>query len=238
LKQYTRVGASQGLAPPASLFPGWLGRGELDACRLPFDETQIFESVDCASYELGPARAPAVGETRPSIDRAGSYTWVKAPRYGGKPCEVGPLARAIVSGRDPGGRGVWARHLARHDEAALLCLHCLAWTALLFPGQNGLPSFAEAPYWGTASGLHDAPRGALGHWLSVENGKIARYNVISPTTWNGSPRDTSGQPGPIESALVGVPIADPGVAFQPLGIQDNSAGQRRVSLWVRSASGR
>jgi hydrogenase large subunit len=57
-------------------------------------------------------------------------------------------------------------------------------------------------------GLVEAPRGALGHWLTVSNSVIERYQVISPTTWNGSPRDELAQPGPLEKALEGVGVKD------------------------------
>ena len=57
-------------------------------------------------------------------------------------------------------------------------------------------------------GLTEASRGALGHWLRIEQGKIAHYQVISPTTWNVSPRDDAGIPGPLEQALIGIPVVD------------------------------
>ena len=58
------------------------------------------------------------------------------------------------------------------------------------------------------SGLSEAARGALGHWLNISNSKIARYQVITPTAWNASPMDDNNQPGPIEQALVGTPVAE------------------------------
>jgi hydrogenase large subunit len=57
-------------------------------------------------------------------------------------------------------------------------------------------------------GLTHAARGALGHWIKIENGKIANYQIISPTTWNGSPRDKDGNLGVWESALIGLKIKD------------------------------
>ena len=53
------------------------------------------------------------------------------------------------------------------------------------------------------------PRGSLGHWVEISNGTISRYQAVVPTTWNASPRDAQGQPGPYEQALVGTPVADP-----------------------------
>jgi len=37
---------------------------------------------------------------------------------------------------------------------------------------------------------------------------IDRYQILTPTNWNASPRDDSGQLGPIEQALVGTPVAN------------------------------
>jgi [NiFe] hydrogenase large subunit/hydrogenase large subunit len=61
----------------------------------------------------------------------------------------------------------------------------------------------------TGAGFHEAPRGALGHWVHIKDGKIARYQCIVPSTWNAGPRDTNEAAGPYESALLGTPIADP-----------------------------
>jgi Ni,Fe-hydrogenase I large subunit len=64
-------------------------------------------------------------------------------------------------------------------------------------------------------GLSDAPRGALGHWVRIKDGKIENYQCVVPSTWNAGPRDTNGVTGPYEAALIGTPIADP---EQPLEI--------------------
>ena len=58
-------------------------------------------------------------------------------------------------------------------------------------------------------GWSEAPRGALGHWVHIKDGKIANYQAIVPSTWNGSPQDANGLPGAYEAALVGTPVADP-----------------------------
>ena len=58
-------------------------------------------------------------------------------------------------------------------------------------------------------GWHEAPRGSLAHWVEIRDGEIANYQAVVPTTWNSGPRDTDGQPGPYELALVGTPVADP-----------------------------
>ena len=65
-------------------------------------------------------------------------------------------------------------------------------------------------------GMTEAPRGGLGHWIHIRNGKIENYQAVVPTTWNGSPRDAQNQRGPREEALVGLPIADPAKPLEVL----------------------
>ncbi len=62
---------------------------------------------------------------------------------------------------------------------------------------------------GDGVGLWEAPRGSVAHWMSVTGGKISRYQVVAPTTWNSAPRDADGVRGPMEEALIGTPVADP-----------------------------
>jgi Ni,Fe-hydrogenase I large subunit len=64
-------------------------------------------------------------------------------------------------------------------------------------------------------GFHEAPRGALGHWVHIRDGQIANYQCVVPSTWNGSPRGPDGQMGAWEAALIGTPVADPA---QPIEI--------------------
>jgi Ni,Fe-hydrogenase I large subunit len=68
---------------------------------------------------------------------------------------------------------------------------------------------ADWPAEAQGAGFHEAPRGALGHWVSIRDGAIANYQCVVPTTWNASPRDENGTPGPLEAALVGTPVLDP-----------------------------
>lgn len=68
--------------------------------------------------------------------------------------------------------------------------------------------YSAIPESASGIGLTEAPRGALGHWIDINDSKISRYQVITPTSWNASPRDDLGQRGPIEQALVGTPVAD------------------------------
>ena len=65
---------------------------------------------------------------------------------------------------------------------------------------------------GSGVGLVEAARGSLGHWATVRGGRITRYQIVAPTTWNFSPRDGAGRPGPLEAALVGLEVGEAGAA--------------------------
>jgi hydrogenase large subunit len=151
------------------------------------------------------ARRPANGLTRPQYPKDQAYSWLKAPRYGVKPYETGPLARMWVNGDYTHDISVMDRHVARAQETLKIAEAMLVWVGELNPGgpvyaRSSVPSLASS------YGLTEAPRGALGHWLKISNEKISRYMIITPTCWNASPRDTSGTPGPIEQALVNTPV--------------------------------
>jgi hydrogenase large subunit len=120
---------------------------------------------------------------------------------------VGPLARMWVNGDYQNGISVIDRVAARALEAQKIANAMDGWLTELVAGG---PVYAESPIPQTATGigLTEAPRGALGHWIAVEDSRISRYQVVSPTSWNASPRDDAGQMGPIEQALVGTPVAD------------------------------
>ena len=64
-------------------------------------------------------------------------------------------------------------------------------------------------------GLTEAPRGALAHYIRIKDRKIDNYQLVVPTTWNGSPRDARGQRSAYEAALIGTPVHD---VEQPLEI--------------------
>jgi len=65
-------------------------------------------------------------------------------------------------------------------------------------------------------GHHEAPRGALSHWVVIEDGKIKNYQCVVPSTWNACPRNEKDQPGPYEASLVGNPVADPELPLEVL----------------------
>jgi len=159
-------------------------------------------------------RHPSNGVTRPDADKAGAYTWNKAPRLAGRTVETGALARRLVAGQPlvraavaRCGGTVYTRVLARLLELAEVVPQMERWLGELQPREpfcatDTLPEQAEG------CGLTEAARGALGHWLRIERGRIAGYQIVAPTSWNFSPRDAAGQPGPLEAALVGAPVRE------------------------------
>ncbi len=175
------------------------------------------------AWMAGETRHPARGITRPDADKAGAYSWCKAPRLSGRPVEVGALARQMMAGQPlvralaAGGSGVEARVVARLVEIARLVLAMEGWVRDLRPGQpfcRDMPPLTDTD--GAVAGLVEAARGGLGHWLTIRRGRIHRYQIVAPTTWNFSPRDAAGVPGPLEQALVGTPAGD---APDPVAVQ-------------------
>ncbi|MCX6902152.1 MAG: nickel-dependent hydrogenase large subunit [Verrucomicrobia bacterium] len=173
------------------------------------DASQIAEQISYSWYTGVDNQNPAVEDTIPLYPKGNAYSWLKAPRYGGVPYEVGPLARMAVNGDYVNGISVMDRHIARAREARKIALAMRGWLAALNPGQSAFTTYNNVvPAAATSSGLTEAPRGALGHWLQVSNGAIGKYQVVTPTCWNLSPKDAAGQRGPLEQALVGVPVAN------------------------------
>lgn len=166
------------------------------------------------------------------------YSWLKTPRWKGKAMEVGPLARMLVgyaSGREEFKEVVhWAlgkldvpvealfstlgRTAARGLETVLVA----GWAqefyeSMLANLKNGDSRTFTSELWEPTSwpetargvGLSEAPRGALSHWIVIKNGRIENYQMVVPSTWNASPRDSAGQRSAYEESLVGTPVADP-----------------------------
>jgi Ni,Fe-hydrogenase I large subunit len=171
------------------------------------------------------------------LDTDAAYSWLKAPRYDDASMEVGPLARMLVAyaagharvrqevdyvlstlGYDSNALfSTLGRVTARGIETLLIAEQLSSWIdelednmnsgqLAIHNGERWHPSTwpTEARGWGTT----EAPRGALGHWVHIRNGRIQHYQTVVPTTWNGSPRDARGRRGPWEEALIGTPVAD------------------------------
>ena len=186
-----------------------------------FDHRHIDEDTTHTWFE--PTNAPlppARGITIPRLDGVHHtdtcYSWIKAPRYNGKVIETGPLAEMIVNGEPlfldmiaQQGATVLARQLARLTRPALLLPAMSTWLEELthHSGRNFYFKVGDVPN-GEGAGLIHAARGALGHWVVVFDQNIEHYQIITPTAWNGSPRDGAGKRGAWEQALIGIPIKD------------------------------
>ena len=178
------------------------------------------------------------------LDVEGKYSWLKAPRYDGLPMEVGPLARTLVaygSGQPKvtalvdhvlGALGVGAAALqstlgriaARAIETQVIVDKMEDWVDELAANMGaGDLRICDNDKWDpstwpeecSGAGFHEAPRGALGHWVHIRRGVIENYQCVVPSTWNAGPRGPGQEPGPYEQAIVGTPVADP---EQPLEI--------------------
>jgi methanophenazine hydrogenase, large subunit len=205
---------------PAGFTPGSLQNLGTPADRP--DLNLIVEHVAASFYDYSEGKAsetPLNGETVPapaSIGYDGTrYSFIKAPRYGRVPCEVGPLARlinsreklltdtmAMLSPAYPKA-SVYTRVLARMQEALLVSRMLKGWIGDMDSGRRYCVPVAMAQN-RAGSGLMEAPRGALGHWLRVDGGGlISNYQVVAPTTWNASPKCSEQKYGPMELALLG-----------------------------------
>lgn len=182
----------------------------------------IVEDVSHAWMLGGPAH-PSEGNTEPDPAMPEpAYTWCKAPRIGGRTAETGALSRQAIDGHPlaaeiaEGGGSAAARVVGRLLEIARTVPALERWALALEPGAPSMTPAGRIAS-GSGAGLVEAARGALGHWVSIEGGRIANYQIVAPTTWNFSPRDAAGLPGPVEAALVGAPVL-PG-EVTPIAVQ-------------------
>jgi hydrogenase large subunit len=219
---------------------------DMDLTRVhPFEPERVQEFINSSWYEYpggdeqglhpyeGETKAKYTGPKPPweYLQGLPKYSWMKSPRYDGRPMQVGPLARALVgyaSGHQEiremvkqvldtlqvGPAALFStlgRTAARGMETVLLARQMDRWYAALvdriksgdtqtFSREKWEPSTWPAESKGF--GWLDAPRGALGHWVRIKDGKISKYQCVVPSTWNCSPRDGKGQLGPYEASLV------------------------------------
>ena len=171
------------------------------------------------------------------LDTDAKYSWLKAPRYEDRPMEVGPLARMLIayaSGQEQVKQAVdsalsqlgvpatslfstLGRIAARAIETKVVAAQLSVWLGQLRNNlERGELEVHAGEMWDPKTwpnvargvGTMEAPRGSLAHWVQIEDRRIKRYQAVVPSTWNGSPRDAKGQPGPYEAALTGTPVAD------------------------------
>ncbi|BCM17525.1 nickel-dependent hydrogenase large subunit [Mesorhizobium sp. J8] len=196
-----------------------------------------WDGVTEAHYELGP-NAKGTRTNIVEIDENAKYSWIKAPRWRGNAMEVGPLARYVVGyaqGREDIKEQVaWTlRALDVPFEALFSTLGRTAaraleaqWAArkqayfldkLVANIKAGDSATASADKWDPKTwpsevkgvGFTEAPRGALGHWVRIKEGRIENYQCVVPTTWNGSPRDHQGNIGAFEASLMDTKVERP-----------------------------
>jgi [NiFe] hydrogenase large subunit len=202
-------------------------------------QDKVTEHVARSWYEGTSDKHPYEGETKPLQENPkylpgdGKYSWFKAPRYEGEPCEVGPLARVLVAyakgQKDikpqvdnvlstlgvpaPALFSTLGRTAARGVETMAIGQQMQVWVMELVEnlkkGDSQTYQSYEMPDSAMGVGLNDVPRGSLGHWVQIEGKKIKNYQYVVPSTWNLGPRDAFGKPGPVEEALIGTPVADP-----------------------------
>lgn len=185
---------------------------------------EITEHVINSWYE-GEIEKPEEDFPEINFEKKTGYSWIKSPRYKDKPFEVGPSARILIAYKKNISpwkeeiekilnefkidiskfNSVMGRHLARFIEAKVLINECLNWLLKINPEEEFYIEY-EVPEEGIGIGLSEGARGAVGHWIKIKNRKISHYQVISPTTWNASPKDKNGNPGPIEKSLIGTKI--------------------------------
>jgi hydrogenase large subunit len=164
------------------------------------------------------------------LDVEKKYSWLKSPRWQGKPMEVGPLARVLMmyaTGHKQTKELVdytlktldvpvtalfstLGRTAARTLESKILADGMQGWfDSLMANIKAGDVRTFNDQYWDPSTwpahmhgvGLLEAPRGGLSHWINIDDGKISNYQAVVPSTWNAGPRDTLGQPGAYEAAL-------------------------------------
>ncbi len=159
------------------------------------------------------------------------YSWLKAPRWRGEPMEVGPLARVLMlyaTGHEPTREladqtlrqlelpleamfSTMGRTAARTLETKIIADMMATWYDNFVANINAgdLKTHNQAlwdpstwPKQAKGVGFMEAPRGALAHWIVIENEKIGNYQAVVPSTWNAGPRDAAGKYGPYEAALM------------------------------------
>jgi hydrogenase large subunit len=167
----------------------------------------------------------------------GKYSWLKTPRWKGHAMEVGPLARMLVgyASGNPEVKDAVTEALKTLKAPATVLFSTLGRTAargietkliagwagefygqLLSNIKNGDSRTFTKEKWEPSTwpvsargvGPSEAPRGALAHWIVIKDKRIENYQLVVPSTWNASPRDSNGERSPYESALVGTPMHD------------------------------
>ncbi|WP_425059106.1 Periplasmic [NiFeSe] hydrogenase large subunit [Sporomusa carbonis] len=215
-QDYYHIGAGYGNFFSVGMFPSpvtgerafkpglVVNKGQVE----PLDVNYFVEEIRYSWYKDDAGRRPpAQGVTNPDADKPEAYSWVKAPRYREMPLECGPLARGFINGDYRRGVSVMDRLVARAQETLKICKLAQGFLNEIVPNSPSYQPYTP-PDAGSGVGLTDAMRGVLGHWMEYKRNKVTHYQVLTPTTWNFSPRDSRGIRGPVEQALIGTPVAE------------------------------
>lgn len=170
------------------------------------------------------------------LDTDNKYTWIKSPLYDDERMEVGPLARMVVGVARGDERitkyvttflkngnlptkvlfSTVGRTAARAIETELMCDELIKWCDELAANvaSGDLSTWTEFDFDKVAKdaqgfGMAEAPRGGLGHWVKIKDGKVLNYQAVVPSTWNAAPKDYKGRLGAYEASLVGTPVVNP-----------------------------
>ncbi|OPZ87812.1 MAG: Periplasmic (NiFeSe) hydrogenase large subunit [Firmicutes bacterium ADurb.Bin419] len=171
-----------------------------------FNPVKITEEIDYSWYvDKKDSYKPMETVPEADMDKINAYSWVKAPRYNGLTCEVGPLARQWLCGDYRNGISTMDRIIARVLEARKIAeiigvLMENITSGVSMQKEYTIPDFSQG------TGLVDTTRGALGHWLKINNGTISFYQIITPSAWNLSTRGNNNLMGAAEQALIGTNI--------------------------------
>lgn len=219
-----------------------------------FEEEYITEEASRAWYSDEEPKRPYDESTEPfytdlnddgSLKTEGKYSWVKAPRYQGKPMEVGPLSRMIVGYEK---RSVVirpymerfmeatnmelidfsstiGRNAARAVEAEICCDYIFYFVSDMIENIKYYDeetwnkyTFDELPQSAKGRGIFEVPRGVLAHFVNIDEAKVSNYQAVVPTTWNASPKDADNVRGPYEASLIGLKLEDPAKPLEVLRV--------------------
>ncbi|MDF2656226.1 MAG: nickel-dependent hydrogenase large subunit [Bacillota bacterium] len=172
------------------------------------DPGRITEEIDYSWY-IDSVDTYTPFETIPMDDqnKEGAYSFIKASKLENLSFEVGPLARQWLSGEYRRGISTMDRYIARVLEAKKIHEILLTLLDQMIPGPTGQAVYIT-PDSARGQGLTDTTRGALGHWIKIENSVLDFYQIITPSVWNLSSHGNDGSPGTSERALIGTELAD------------------------------
>jgi uptake hydrogenase large subunit len=198
--------------------------------RTEFDQAQVREHSRFSWFADEGPQHPTQIVVKPERSRPESYSWATAPRYGhdDNVMQLGPLAELLLA-EDPlttdlaahHGVSAYLRQLVRWTRGAANLTLMRGWldeleNALGDPALGETPKPTDIDHDADGFGVTNATRGALMHWVAVRAGRISTYQVITPTTWNASPRDSQAVPGHFEQSLVGLPANESGRGIRAL----------------------